>query len=111
MDEGIEVFANCMDVTSRTEVEGALQRTVERYGRLDILVNNAGVTRDNLVYKMTDEEWRAVLNVHLTGVFLCSRAAQRHVVERGACSPPSLTPGVDPVEDPQLRGLAFAPRA
>src|SRR3712207_7035915 len=53
------------------------------YGRLDILVNNAGVTRDNLFHKMADEEWRTVLNVHLTGAFLCSRAAQRHMVEQG----------------------------
>jgi 3-oxoacyl-[acyl-carrier protein] reductase len=72
-----------MDVTSRTDVEGAVGETVERYGRLDILVNNAGVTRDNLSHKMTDEDWRTVLNVHLTGTFLCSRAAQRHMVERG----------------------------
>src|SRR3712207_2222084 len=53
------------------------------YGRLDILVNNAGVTRDNLSHKMTDEDWRTVLNVHLTGAFFCSRAAQRHMVEQG----------------------------
>jgi 3-oxoacyl-[acyl-carrier protein] reductase len=50
---------------------------------LDILVNNAGVTRDSLVYKMSDEDWRTVLNVHLTGTFFCSRAAQRHMVEGG----------------------------
>src|SRR3712207_8165624 len=50
------------------------------YGRLDILVNNAGVTRDNLSHKMTDEDWRTVLNVHLTGAFFCGRAAQRHMV-------------------------------
>ena len=72
-----------MDVTSRTEVEGVVSKAVERYGRLDILVNNAGVTRDDLSHKMTDEDWRTVLNVHLTGAFFCSRAAQRHMVEKG----------------------------
>ena len=82
VDSGMDAFATRMDVTSRTEVENAVERTVERYGRLDILVNNAGVTRDNLFYKITDEEWRAVLNVHLTGAFLCSRAAQKHMVEQ-----------------------------
>jgi 3-oxoacyl-[acyl-carrier protein] reductase len=56
--------------------------TVGRYGRLDILVNNAGVTRDNLIYKMSDDDWRTVLNVHLGGAFLCTRAAQKHMVER-----------------------------
>jgi 3-oxoacyl-[acyl-carrier protein] reductase len=83
VDSGMDAFAARMDVTSRTDVEDTVGKTVERYGRLDILVNNAGVTRDNLSHKMTDEDWRTVLNVHLTGAFFCSRAAQRHMVERG----------------------------
>ena len=83
VDEGMDAFGARMDVTSRTEVEGAVGETVDRYGRLDILVNNAGVTRDSLIYKMTDEDWRTVMNVHLTGTFLCSRAAQKAMVERG----------------------------
>ena len=83
VDSGMDAFATRMDVTSRTEVEDAVEGTVERYGRLDILVNNAGITRDNLLHKMADEEWRTVLNVHLTGAFLCSRAAQRYMVEQG----------------------------
>jgi 3-oxoacyl-[acyl-carrier protein] reductase len=82
VDEGMDVFATKVDVTSRTEVENAVKETVERYGRLDILVNNAGVTRDNLIYKMTDDDWRTVLNVHLGGAFFCTRAAQKHMVER-----------------------------
>jgi 3-oxoacyl-[acyl-carrier protein] reductase len=83
VDGGMDAFATRMDVTSRTDVEDAVGKTVERYGRLDILVNNAGVTRDNLSHKMTDEDWRTLLNVHLTGTFFCSRAAQRHMVEGG----------------------------
>ena len=82
VDEGMDVFAAKMDVTSRTEVESAVGETVGRYGRLDILVNNAGVTRDNLIYKMTDDDWRTVLNVHLGGAFFCTRAAQKPMVER-----------------------------
>lgn len=82
VDQGMDAFAAKVEVTSRTEVESAVGRTVERYGRLDILVNNAGVTRDDLVYKMTDEDWRTVINVHLMGAFFCSRAAQKHMVER-----------------------------
>ena len=54
-----------------------------RLGSLDILVNNAGIIRDNLIYKMTDEDWDAVAAVHLKGAFLCSRAAQREMVKRG----------------------------
>ena len=83
VDEGMDVFAARVDVTSLNEVENAVGETIDRYGRLDILVNNAGVTRDNLFHKMADEEWRTVLNVHLTGAFLCSRAAQKHMVEQG----------------------------
>ncbi len=82
IDEGMDAFAAKVDVTSRTEVEGAVGETVDRYGRLDILVNNAGITSDNLLYKMTDEDWRSVLNVHLTGAFFCARAAQKFMVER-----------------------------
>ena len=53
-----------------------------RLGSLDILVNNAGITRDNLIHKMTDEDWDLVAAVHLKGAFLCSRAAQREMVKR-----------------------------
>jgi 3-oxoacyl-[acyl-carrier protein] reductase len=80
VNEGMDAFAAKVDVTSRTEVEGVVGETVDRYGRLDILVNNAGVTRDSLIYKMTDEEWRTVMNVHLGGTFFCSRAAQKFMV-------------------------------
>ena len=81
VDEGMDVFAARVDVTNRSEVENAVKETVERYGRVDILVNNAGVTRDNLFYKMTDDDWRTVLNVHLGGAFFCTRAVQKHMVD------------------------------
>ena len=81
VEEGMDAFAVRVDVTSHSEVENAVGGVVNRYGRLDILVNNAGVTKDSLIYKMTDEDWRTVLNVHLTGTFFCSRAAQKHMVE------------------------------
>ena len=82
VNEGMDVFAKKVDVTSRTEVEGAVGEAVNRYGRLDILVNNAGITSDNLLHKMTDEDWRKVLNVNLSGAFFCARAAQKYMVER-----------------------------
>ena len=58
------------------------RRSSLRLGSLDILVNNAGIIRDNLIHKMTDEDWDAVAAVHLKGAFLCSRAAQREMVRR-----------------------------
>lgn len=80
--EGLTVFAVRVDVTDRSQVEAAVEETVNRYGRLDILVNNAGVIRDNLLFKMTDEDWETVMNVHLRGAFYCSRAAQKYMVEQ-----------------------------
>ncbi len=81
VEEGMDAFAVRVDVTSHSEVENAVSGVVNRCGRLDILVNNAGVTKDSLIYKMTDEDWRTVMNVHLTGTFFCSRAAQKYMVE------------------------------
>jgi 3-oxoacyl-[acyl-carrier protein] reductase len=80
--EGLTVFAARVDVADRILVEAAVEETVKRYGRLDILVNNAGVIRDNLLFKMTDEDWETVMNVHLKGAFYCSRAAQKYMVEQ-----------------------------
>ncbi len=68
------------DVTRADQVEAAVRATVQAYGSLDILVNNAGVTRDNLIHKMTEEDWDLVSLVHLKGAFLCARAAQREMV-------------------------------
>jgi len=65
------------DVSNAAAVDAAVGRVVEELGRLDVLVNNAGVTRDNLLFKMTEEDWDLVMNVHLRGAFLMSRAAQR----------------------------------
>jgi 3-oxoacyl-[acyl-carrier protein] reductase len=80
--EGLTVFATRVDVADRGQVEAAVKETVNRYGRLDILVNNAGVIRDNLLFKMSDEDWETVMNVHLKGAFYCSRAAQKYMVEQ-----------------------------
>jgi 3-oxoacyl-[acyl-carrier protein] reductase len=70
------------DVTDRRQVEAMVERTVKELGRLDILVACAGITRDNLLYKMTDEDWDAVIDTHLKGTFLCARAAQRYMVDQ-----------------------------
>jgi 3-oxoacyl-[acyl-carrier protein] reductase len=78
----IQGLAIACDVTDRVQVEAMVERTVQELGRLDILVACAGITRDNLLYKMTDEDWDAVIDTHLKGTFLCARAAQRYMVEQ-----------------------------
>jgi 3-oxoacyl-[acyl-carrier protein] reductase len=77
---GQGALALVCDVTRREDVEAAVRRAVEAFGRLDILVCSAGITRDNLIHKMTDEDWQSVIATHLTGSFLACQAAQRVMV-------------------------------
>ena len=75
-------LAIACDVTKRDSVESMVERTVKELGRLDILVTCAGIIRDNLLYKMSDDDWDAVIDTHLKGTFLSTRAAQRYMVEQ-----------------------------
>ena len=65
------------DVTDPKQVDAMIKQTTGEFGRLDVLVNNAGITRDALLLRMTDEQWRTVLEVNLTGAFICTRAAAK----------------------------------
>ncbi len=79
---GVKAIGLKANVAVAAEVEAMVARDRRcDCGSLDILVNNAGITRDNLIHKMTDEDWDAVASVHLKGAFLCSRAAQREMVK------------------------------
>ncbi|SOD74280.1 3-oxoacyl-[acyl-carrier protein] reductase [Jatrophihabitans sp. GAS493] len=68
------------DVSKRDQVQAAVDAVVEKFGALHIVVNNAGVLRDNLLFKMTDDDWTLVMEVHLRGAFLVSQIAQKHMV-------------------------------
>jgi len=68
------------DVSQREQVQAAVDRVVDELGGLHILVNNAGVLRDNLLFKMSDDDWTMVMEVHLRGAFLASQIAQKHMV-------------------------------
>jgi 3-oxoacyl-[acyl-carrier protein] reductase len=70
------------DVSNAESADAAVTRVVEELGGIHILVNNAGITRDNLLFKMTEDDWDLVMNVHLKGAFLMTKAAQRHFVEQ-----------------------------
>jgi 3-oxoacyl-[acyl-carrier protein] reductase len=75
-------LAIACDVSEREQVERMVERTVNEFGRLDVLVTCAGIIRDNLLFKMTDDDWDAVIDTHLKGTFLCARAAQKQMVEQ-----------------------------
>ena len=71
------------DVSDPAAVAAAVQRVAGELGPPTVLVNNAGVLRDNLLFKMTDDDWETVMAVHLRGAFLFSRGVQKHMVDAG----------------------------
>ncbi len=72
---GVKAMAIQLDVSKAEEVSRAFKSFIDEMGTLDILVNNAGITKDSLLLRMKDEDWDAVINVNLKGVFLCSKEA------------------------------------
>jgi len=70
------------DVSLPSDVTRLVETTRATYGKVDILVNNVGITRDQLVMRMSDEDWDKVLSVNLKSVFLCTRAVLRHMIKQ-----------------------------
>ena len=81
-DAGGRAVAVGADVSNSDQVKAAVERVAAELGAPTVLVNNAGVIRDNLLFKMTDDDWDTVLGVHLRGAFLMSRAVQKHMVDQ-----------------------------
>jgi 3-oxoacyl-[acyl-carrier protein] reductase len=79
---GAKALAIAVNVTVREQVEAAAARAAQELGRLDILIACAGITRDNLLFRMTDDDWDGVITTHLKGSFLAARAAQKYMVEQ-----------------------------
>ena len=71
------------DVSDAAQVTAAVDRVAAELGGPTVLVNNAGVLRDNLLFKMSDDDWETVMGVHLRGAFLFTRAVQKHMVDAG----------------------------
>jgi 3-oxoacyl-[acyl-carrier protein] reductase len=71
------------DVSSVEHVQAAVELVAAELGPATVLINNAGITRDNLLFKMTEDEWDSVLAVHLRGAFLMTRAVQKHMIDQG----------------------------
>jgi len=82
---GGSAYALKADVSQEDQVEQLMAAVLERSGSLDVLVNNAGITRDGLLMRMKTEDWQAVLELNLSGVFLCTRAIThtKHKQQRG----------------------------
>ncbi|MBL1211380.1 3-oxoacyl-[acyl-carrier-protein] reductase [Geminocystis sp. GBBB08] len=79
---GGEAIAIGADVSQQKAVEAMFKETTNKWGRVDILVNNAGITRDTLMLRMKLEDWQQVINLNLTGVFLCCKAASKIMLKQ-----------------------------
>ncbi len=79
---GGEAIALSADVSQADEVDRLVKAVMDHWGAVDILVNNAGITKDNLLLRMKPEDWQAVINLNLTGVFLCTRAISKIMLKQ-----------------------------
>ena len=79
---GVSAQGYVADVTDSEQIKDVMKQIVGRFGSLDILVNNAGITRDNLLLRMSDEDWGKVLDINLTGAFVCLRTAARTMIRQ-----------------------------
>jgi 3-oxoacyl-[acyl-carrier protein] reductase len=79
---GSEAIAVQADVGQADQVDGLFNAVMERWGRIDVLVNNAGIARDTLLIRMKLEDWQAVVDLNLTGVFLCTKAASKVMLKQ-----------------------------
>lgn len=79
---GGEAIALQADVSQEAEVDSLVKSTLEKWSRIDVLVNNAGINRDGLLLRMKTQDWQAVIDLNLTGVFLCTRAVSKVMLKQ-----------------------------
>jgi 3-oxoacyl-[acyl-carrier protein] reductase len=82
MAAGSEAIAVQADVSKTADVDQLINTVMEKWGRVDILVNNAGITRDGLLLRMKLEDWQSVIDLNLTGVFLCTRGVSKIMLKQ-----------------------------
>lgn len=78
---GRRAIAVCGDVSNPEQATLMIEQAWTEMGKIDILVNNAGITRDNLLIRMSDDEWQSVININLSGAFYCTRAAAKRMMK------------------------------
>ncbi|MEM9908618.1 MAG: 3-oxoacyl-[acyl-carrier-protein] reductase [Cyanobacteria bacterium P01_D01_bin.44] len=81
-EQGGSAIAVQADVSKADDVDGLIKAAMDKFGRVDVLVNNAGITRDTLLLRMKPEDWQAVIDLNLTGVFLCTRAVSKIMLKQ-----------------------------
>jgi 3-oxoacyl-[acyl-carrier protein] reductase len=81
-EAGGEAIALQADVSQSAEVDNLIKTTLDKFGRIDVLVNNAGITQDTLLLRMKLEQWQAVIDLNLTGVFLCTKAVSKTMLKQ-----------------------------
>lgn len=81
-EQGVEAYAVCANVANSEDVDKLFDEVKDKFGRIDVLVNNAGITRDNLILRMTEEEFNQVIDVNLKGAFLCSKVAAKMMLKK-----------------------------
>jgi 3-oxoacyl-[acyl-carrier protein] reductase len=79
---GGEAIALQADVSQSDEVDRLIKASLDKFGRIDVLVNNAGITKDTLLLRMKPEQWQAVIDLNLTGVFLCTKAVSKTMLKQ-----------------------------
>ena len=77
-----EAIASQADISKSDEVDNLIKATLDKFGRIDVLVNNAGITKDTLLLRMKPEQWQAVIDLNLTGVFLCTKAVSKTMLKQ-----------------------------
>lgn len=82
IDKGGKAIAVQGDVSKTEEVDTLIKTTLEQFGRIDVLVNNAGITHDTLLVRMKLEQWQEVIDLNLTGVFLCTKAVTKLMLKQ-----------------------------
>ncbi len=105
---GQQSLAVLADVSSSEDVSKMVETVVSTFGKVDILVNNAGISRDQLLIRMSDEDWDRVININLKSVFLCTRAALRHMLKARWGRIISIASGVGLMGNPGQANYAAA---